>query len=285
VRIDQAGAPDPSFGSGGYSLNVWRDPGEITIRGLSGLFPGAGGLVLQPDGSLIVASENRLSRLFGGTCGNGTQDAGEDCDDGNTLDGDGCDAHCCTTDADGDGVCDAIDTCVGPTAVTNRLLVLSRLGIGGNASAPNDEVLTLIGRTTVTFPVDPLADGVRFQVDNAQRAAIDVTIPGGPLAGVPPVGWTVKATRKGRKWTYVDKTAAPLTGIDKAIVEDELNVSPTLKFTIKGKKAHYQTGAAALPVTARVLFAAGTGNSCAEADFAVPAGSCMVTQLVKMTCR
>jgi len=45
-------------------------------------------------------------------CGNGISTAGEQCDDGNTLDGDCCSATCTSApDSDGDGVCDVLDTC------------------------------------------------------------------------------------------------------------------------------------------------------------------------------
>lgn len=45
-----------------------------------------------------------------GTCGNGVIDAGEDCDDENASDGDGCSAAC-ERDSDGDGAVDAVDNC------------------------------------------------------------------------------------------------------------------------------------------------------------------------------
>jgi cysteine-rich repeat protein len=46
-------------------------------------------------------------------CGDGVQDAGESCDDGNVVDGDGCSATCQVEcdDSDGDGWCDASDNC------------------------------------------------------------------------------------------------------------------------------------------------------------------------------
>lgn len=49
-------------------------------------------------------------------CGNGVLDAGEACDDGNTMDGDGCDSDCtysCEADADCDdlSVCTGAETC------------------------------------------------------------------------------------------------------------------------------------------------------------------------------
>jgi cysteine-rich repeat protein len=48
----------------------------------------------------------------GDPCGNGIVDAGEECDDGNAVDGDGCSADCILEpDSDGDGVADFADNC------------------------------------------------------------------------------------------------------------------------------------------------------------------------------
>ncbi len=44
-----------------------------------------------------------------GVCGDGTQDPGEECDDGNNVDGDGCSAVC--TDECGNGVLDGVEEC------------------------------------------------------------------------------------------------------------------------------------------------------------------------------
>ena len=46
-------------------------------------------------------------------CGDGLDDPGEECDDGNELSDDGCSASCLLEDADGDGVGDPDDTCPG----------------------------------------------------------------------------------------------------------------------------------------------------------------------------
>ncbi len=45
------------------------------------------------------------------TCGNGTREAGEACDDGNLLSGDGCNAVCSSVEECGDGVLDAGEAC------------------------------------------------------------------------------------------------------------------------------------------------------------------------------
>lgn len=64
------------------------------------------------DGNLIDG-DGCDSNCTATACGNGVVTAGEACDDGNLVGGDGCEATCTPTcpDADGDGVCDADDNC------------------------------------------------------------------------------------------------------------------------------------------------------------------------------
>lgn len=55
-------------------------------------------------------AESRVAPLWI-ACGNGRQECGEACDDGNLLPGDGCSPGCVIEDADGDGVPDPTDNC------------------------------------------------------------------------------------------------------------------------------------------------------------------------------
>lgn len=59
------------------------------------------------------------SMCFFGVCGDSNVDAGEECDDGNQISGDGCSAGCTVelTDTDGDGIPDIDDVC--PTDPSN----------------------------------------------------------------------------------------------------------------------------------------------------------------------
>ena len=46
-----------------------------------------------------VLSDSEVLELYSvGLCGNGTLDTGEECDDGNVVDGDGCNSDCRTTE-------------------------------------------------------------------------------------------------------------------------------------------------------------------------------------------
>ena len=54
------------------------------------------------NGCSVSCVNQGSSSVFGSTCGNGTVDQGEDCDDGNTIAGDSCSADCLN---EGTGVC------------------------------------------------------------------------------------------------------------------------------------------------------------------------------------
>jgi len=66
---------DPSGAGGSFALQMWRD------------VSGGDGIQLALDGFQIEAPDGHI-------CGDGTEDGPEECDDGNTADGDGCDAGC-----------------------------------------------------------------------------------------------------------------------------------------------------------------------------------------------
>jgi cysteine-rich repeat protein len=59
----------------------------------------------------VVNSASCLSAVVPGVCGDGFLDAGEECDDGNTTDGDGCSAACTREPACGDAYTDAGEEC------------------------------------------------------------------------------------------------------------------------------------------------------------------------------
>ena len=124
----------------------WTGPGTIPLvavrtigavrRADLGFYPPSGDVradfwVPTTDGARLMA--NALTWTCGGLlCGNGVVDAGEQCDDGNQLNGDGCDSSCrtepcyscagqpstCSTIPDGSSCddhhfCNGADTCLG----------------------------------------------------------------------------------------------------------------------------------------------------------------------------
>lgn len=101
VRLDASGALDSGFGVGGIARedDLWSVAGAI----------------VQDGGRIVIplrwtAADTSIIAYEGGSyCGNGTVEAGEQCDDGGSLDGDCCSATC---QIDADGVpCDDGDAC------------------------------------------------------------------------------------------------------------------------------------------------------------------------------
>jgi uncharacterized delta-60 repeat protein len=92
-----------------------------------------GGIVLEPDGKLVVAGTRgstvanfdfEIVRYLGGTCGDGVLDGGETCDDRDTLATACCSALCEAAPAgtaceDDSAICHTDDTCDGAGACTH----------------------------------------------------------------------------------------------------------------------------------------------------------------------
>jgi cysteine-rich repeat protein len=87
-------------------------------------------LCQPPRASIRVASV--LGLLNCSVCGDHIVDPGEECDDGNTVSGDGCSADCRLEDLDHDGVADLEDRCLDtriPEGVPTRYLGFERYAI------------------------------------------------------------------------------------------------------------------------------------------------------------
>jgi uncharacterized delta-60 repeat protein len=109
ARLEPTGTLDPGFGTQGLTVSSFGAPP----------FPQA--MALQPGGRALVAGlfgqvagffnqRAGLARYVGSVCGDATVDGDEECDDGNLVDGDGCDGNCTTT-ACGNGVVTAGEQC------------------------------------------------------------------------------------------------------------------------------------------------------------------------------
>jgi len=104
ARFNSDGSLDTGFGSGGW---VTTGPVHDVWEGTS--------LALQSDGRIVLAGykyaqDFLVARFLGTDCGNGEQEPGEPCDDGNAINGDGCDNNCTVT-ACGNGILTAGEEC------------------------------------------------------------------------------------------------------------------------------------------------------------------------------
>ncbi len=216
--------------------------------------------------------------VFDRRCGNGVLDAGEQCDDGNDVNGDGCDDDCVPS------------ICTGGTSVVATVIKLKQLG-----GVPGDEQLTVSGN--LLFPpgapavVDPSSTGVQFRLADLGRpgtAVFDLSLftapvpPGGKGSGCSPKdGWklpgssSVYANRSGG----IDPptcTPASARGLVSLRIKDKRTTrgSVAFKVTVKGASI-------ALPVTplrAELVLgadaASGAAGACGTARLA--ATSCLV---------
>ena len=95
VRFTESGTLDQQFGNDGVASNRLSsyDMANALVTQADNKVVAAG-LKTRPEGRGFVAV---IARFVDGQCGNGSLEAGEDCDDGNVVNGDGCDANCTVT--------------------------------------------------------------------------------------------------------------------------------------------------------------------------------------------
>jgi cysteine-rich repeat protein len=241
-----------------------------------GLPGGIIGLALHPGPPLTVyAGATGGVFQFVPVCGDAMPDVGEECDDGNAADGDGCSpvCHCEAPDGDGDGYCDLLDTCPAvPNAsqedadadgigdacdpCDNRAsgeLVRPRVvleGIRGGRSARRlvfkGSMFPPAGR-----PVDPPRNGVRIVLDDgAKQPLLDVTIPGGA------------AWKGGPPWVY--RSRGDAAGIRRVTVRPVAPRAARLRFEVVGKHVPLQSAVPVGPLHGKVILdASGERAQCA----------------------
>ncbi len=186
-------------------------------------------------GTCFVVYDTDADDTVDCTCGNGTLEAGEECDDGGRADGDGCDSNClvevgalpeCSSGDDGTVTITAANTVVNtyypPLAVETTLAAGSTtvaLGAARGASATiaaGDTLLVIqtqgveINNGAATNPGDPYGDGTGgndragyLQTADARAGTYEyVTATGPAVAGVVPIAGA--GTGGGLVNTYVN---------------------------------------------------------------------------------
>lgn len=102
TRLHFDGSRDTSFGTNGETFTDFGGDDEAMA------------VALQSDGNIVAVGKTTtaiaLARYFGGVCGNGAVEGDESCDDGDLLDGDGCDTNCTPT-ACGNGIVTSGEQC------------------------------------------------------------------------------------------------------------------------------------------------------------------------------
>ncbi|MBI3249877.1 MAG: hypothetical protein HYZ50_25560 [Deltaproteobacteria bacterium] len=139
-----------------------------------------------------------------------------------------CPADTGAPDSDNDGQCDAIDFCTNGAAITGSKIGLSNFANGDDAVNFSG---TLAFATLPAF--DPIANGVRVVLADADGALFDVTIPGGAYNSITKTGW--KLNKAGTQWKFNSPTAVG-GAINQVILTKR---APQMKFTIKGIKGSF----------------------------------------------
>ena len=172
--------------------------------------------------------------------------------------------------------------CNGPSLITRpRILVVK------NLDPPGDERLTLSGGWRVqslTPPIDPLANGFRFQIEDKNGAVLfSRIIPGGAAGGFGP-GWTVNRT--GTQWRFRDPTGTVAGGIRQVLITNRSTALTPGYFTfqVTGVNGNFQIAPTSAPVRLKVVLggvAQGQGQQCATLAFSATSGAPKCTVLSK----
>jgi YVTN family beta-propeller protein len=166
-------------------------------------------------------------------------------------------------------------TCAAGGSIAKPMLRVSK-----NADPAGNELLTVSGQWQVaplTPAIDPIANGLNFKVVDPVGATIfGRRIPPGASAakGVP--GWSVNGA--GTQWIYKDSTGGSTGGITRVVVTNSSTMlTPGLyRFSVSGKKAHFQVATGQAPVGLSVVLGGATQDAagqCATATFNAATGS------------
>lgn len=248
-RVLANGDLDPTFGTGGSAMAT-RD---YTLAGMTAL--------IQADGRIVVTGYHEpgphnpvslffAARFLASNCGDGVIDADEECDDGNTVDGDCCSSTCRVETAG----CVPLGICAGlgdaQLSVDTRVQ-RTVLRSGAPASGLFDRWGT--GGTFKLRPVqslEPLTEVVRFELAQGDGGGGITSLYGPRLdpadcAGGScflPEGISGESERRARfrlRGRDADITGAP--GWRRALLERRGGVPEAFRFALAGKGAAIST--------------------------------------------
>jgi cysteine-rich repeat protein len=213
-------------------------------------------------------------------CGNGVLDPNEECDDGNTVSGDGCSATCRREPRCGDGVLDPGEECDDGNTVsgdgcsaacrrerctvrTLRQAVWARSHLLVRRGARGHDRLNLHAEFGLAMPFDGLAPavtGIVLAVDpGAGATELEIDVPPGPR-------WVAGRGR----WTYDDPHGA-VAGIRRVDLRDATRGGvPAVAVSLTGRGGSYPVSAAELPFAVTVVVgdgASGVAGACGRRTF------------------
>lgn len=250
-------------------------------------------LAVDARGNVYFTDVGRV-RMITNACSDGQIGIHELCDDGNAIEGDGCDRSChietcwqcegepsnCERqpDDDGDGICNAQDACTNIGGAQD-VLPGGSLNLGDtNDSEPYNDALKFVGSVNLSdvgtfLGVAPGAEGVEVLLKRATGdVAVNVTL-SDSYNGRGTRGWR----RSGSGWVYKDSTNAAVGGIVKAKLSltNKRGIA-RVKMLLQGKNGTYPVSASQAPPHLLVRFGRSSRDACAETAFrtqdCVPSG-------------
>jgi hypothetical protein len=170
-------------------------------------------------------------------------------------------------DTDQDGTCDADEPC--SVAASKAKVSVKRLG-----GLVGDETFSLKAEVSLPAPLspplDPVARGVRIQLEKAGGGGTSVTVPAGPFDAGTRTGW--KPNGALTSWKYSSKTGVGDLGITKVTIKTSPKKPGVVRIAIKGKGATIGLAPADLPLSAVVKL--DPAGQCMLATFAGPETAC-----------
>jgi len=267
-------AYDPSAGR-----ELWTSDGLVTSR-VADLWPGSSGS--NPTGITNVSG----TPFFAASAP----------DTGTELYIAGCPPDPSAPDTDGDGTCDAFDSCTnvagGQDFLSDVRARITLSNINNDATVGNDglRLSGVFAFASGTFAdLDPATNGMRVIVSNAAGTGtpVDVSVPAGTFAGTGTRGWY--RGPRGDTWTFRDATAAPVNGITRINVADRSRRDPRqVGVTVKGRNGIYPAVPGDEPLHATVVLGsdrtAAMLGYCGEQEFS--ADQCAFNSAGRvLTCR
>ncbi|MFN8542836.1 MAG: hypothetical protein U0807_01285 [Candidatus Binatia bacterium] len=206
-------------------------------------------------------------------CGNGQLDPGESCDDGAAA---GTETSCCSdrcqrvADGDADGLCDNVDPCTNPAAVTVRRPRLRLRGLGGPSGSARlrfEGVLVLPRTPRLVLP----RTGARIRIASVFEPLLDVTIPPGK-------GW--RRTGSSTRWR-----GRGADGVRTFVAEDLGGDPRRVRFSMVRRGALTLPTDTPLLATVVIEGATGRNNLCGEWQFDVGRTSPCSSSGTSVSCR
>ena len=183
-------------------------------------------------------------------------------------------------DADGDELCDVLDTCRTDTDrqwfpyYSPGKMVLTRINVD---TVPGNDQMVLKGRFELPAgkqfaDLDPATTGARIVLVTPQRLVASFSIPGGTYGGKGTAGWTLKPGAKPR-WTFTDATGAPGTRTVTVMKLTDFGpgtVGRVLDLGLTARAGSFPVGPDDFPIEVQVLLddtTAGANGLCGEGRF------------------